>query len=335
MVQMSIGDLSSSFWNQVNSRRLKASMENLSQEISTGKVTDLHMATGGDFKNLSSLESALTSLQAYKTSTAEAALFAETMQRSLANIQETTSEISSALFLAASSDSENIVKVTASDARSRFSSIISVLNSQIGNRSMFSGTETSSNPLISADEIIANIKVAIAAETTASGVEAVVSSWFGDSGGGFETIAYQGSENFLPAFRLGPNDTTSLEIRADSQGVRDLLKGFTLAALVADGTLSGSHSERLEMTRFAANHLLNSEDSITELRAHVGSIEARIESAHVRNTAEVSALELARSSILSSDPYNSATNLQTVQTQLEFLYAITAKISKLNLVNYI
>ena len=228
-----------------------------------------------------------------------------------------------------------MVQVTTSDARSRFISIVSVLNSQVGNRALFAGAETGNSALISAEDILTNIKASIVTETTASGVEAAVSSWFDDLGGGFETIAYQGSEKFLAPFRLGPNDTTSLNIRADSQELRDLLKGFALAALVADGALLGNPSERLEITRSAASRLLNSEDSLTEMRANIGSVEARIESAKARNNSEASALEIARSEILGVDPYKSATELQSIQTQLEMLYAMTAKISKLSLVDYI
>lgn len=335
MVQMSIGDLSISHWSQINNRRLKINIQSLSQELSTGKVANLHTATGGDFKNLSSLEGDLSNLNSYKLSNTEASLFTETVQRSLTKIQDTTSEISSALMLAASSDSASMVQVTTSDARSRFISIVSVLNSQVGNRALFAGAETGNSALISAEDILTNIKASIVTETTASGVEAAVSSWFDDLGGGFETIAYQGSEKFLAPFRLGPNDTTSLNIRADSQELRDLLKGFALAALVADGALLGNPSERLEITRSAASRLLNSEDSLTEMRANIGSVEARIESAQARNNSEASALEIARSEILGVDPYKSATELQSIQTQLEMLYAMTAKISKLSLVDYI
>jgi flagellar hook-associated protein 3 FlgL len=238
-------------------------------------------------------------------------------------------------MMAASSENPDMIQVTTSDARSHFSSIVSVINTKIGNRSLFAGTNTSTNALISVDEIINSIKISISAETTASGIETAVSSWFDDPGGSFETIAYQGSENLVTTFRLSPNDTKSLELRADSQGFKNLLKGFTLATLVADGVLLSNPTEQIEMTKSAASYLLNSENSITEMRSYVGTIQSYIENANTRNITEISAIEIARSSILSVDPYDSATKLQSMQTQLELLYAMTAKLSKLSLVNYI
>jgi flagellar hook-associated protein 3 FlgL len=71
------------------------------------------------------------------------------------------------------------------------------------------------------------------------------------------------------------------------------------------------------------------------MRSYVGTIQSYIENANTRNITEISAIEIARSSILSVDPYDSATKLQSMQTQLELLYAMTAKLSKLSLVNYI
>lgn len=335
MVQMSIGDLSSTFWNQVHNRRVKSTLQDLSTQLATGKTTDLHAATGGDFRNLTSIESTLSSLNAYKISTSETSIFAETMQRSLTSIQETVSEVGAALLIAGSSDSPSIIQTTTTDARSRFEMVVSVLNTQIGNRGLFSGTGTSGIALISSEEILDELKTAIASETTAIGVDSVVSAWFDDVGGGFETTAYLGSDDDLAPFRIGPNENAEIKLRADSQGMRDVLKSFALASLVSEGALFGDSSERNELTRISADQFLNNETTLTEFRAQVGTVEAQIETAQARNSAETSALEIARSDIVAIDPYESATDLQNTQTQLEMLYTMTARLSRLSLVNYI
>jgi len=64
-------------------------------------------------------------------------------------------------------------------------------------------------------------------------------------------------------------------------------------------------------------------------------IEAQIDGATARNTAESSALELARAELIAIDPYKAATDLTSVQTQLETLYALTARLSRLSLVEYL
>ena len=54
-----------------------------------------------------------------------------------------------------------------------------------------------------------------------------------------------------------------------------------------------------------------------------------------RNQAELLSLELAQSDLVGADPYRLATELEAVQTNLEMLYSITARLSRLNLTDFI
>jgi flagellar hook-associated protein 3 FlgL len=71
------------------------------------------------------------------------------------------------------------------------------------------------------------------------------------------------------------------------------------------------------------------------MRAGIGTLEARIETATARNSAETSALEMARNEIIAVDPYKAATDLSAAQTQLETLYTVTARLSRLSLAGYL
>jgi flagellar hook-associated protein 3 FlgL len=74
---------------------------------------------------------------------------------------------------------------------------------------------------------------------------------------------------------------------------------------------------------------------MVNLQAQVGFSEARIEALTVRHSTERASLEMARNDLLSVDPYQSATELEQVQFQLQSLYAITSRMSQLSLVNYL
>jgi flagellar hook-associated protein 3 FlgL len=67
----------------------------------------------------------------------------------------------------------------------------------------------------------------------------------------------------------------------------------------------------------------------------VGTTQAQIVSAVTRNGAEESALEIARAGIVSADPYDAASRLEELQTRIEALYLITARVSRLSLSEYI
>ena len=61
----------------------------------------------------------------------------------------------------------------------------------------------------------------------------------------------------------------------------------------------------------------------------------KISAAETRNSSEESALQIARNDLTSVDPYSTATKLQETQTQLETIYALTARMSHLSLLDYL
>ncbi len=71
------------------------------------------------------------------------------------------------------------------------------------------------------------------------------------------------------------------------------------------------------------------------MRANLGTVEAHIETVSVQSASETSALEILKANLLSVDPYETASELQAVQTQLETLYALTARMSRLSLVDFL
>lgn len=335
MQTLTFGDLAGPFRSQMNNYRLKSELQRLGQELATGKTADLRKATRGDLGNYAGLDSAINSLAAYKTSASEAALFADTLQRSLESVQQTTSDIGPALLIAGSTNEATVIQTAATDARTRFAAVVSVLNTKIADRALLSGTDIGSDALADSETMLADIKTAIATETTAAGIEAVVEAWFDGPGGGFETLGYLGGTADLAPFRIGPDEQTSLSLRADDQNIRDVLKGFAMAALVSDGALPGNHDERVALVGLAATRLLAGDKALAELRAGVGTVEGQIETARVRNGAEASALKIARSDLVRADPYTTATDLKAAETQLETLYTITARLSRLSLPEYL
>lgn len=83
------------------------------------------------------------------------------------------------------------------------------------------------------------------------------------------------------------------------------------------------------------DQVINSKRGLIEVQSRVGATEARIEIAASRSAGARAAYETARLDTLAVDPYATATRLQETQTQLETLYTLTARLSGLNLVNFL
>lgn len=331
---VSIGDLSQSLQLRRDNARLQADLTRVSGELSSGRVADLRAAERGDLRPLAAIERTLTLLEGYRTSVREAALFAETAQTTLATLDADADRLIGSLFLARTAALPAQIDAVGADAAAAFDSAVARLNVQIAGRTLFAGTATDGPALAPAGDILDAVELAAAGATTAAEVETAVDAWFG-TGGGFDTAGYVGSPDALRPFRLSDGDTASLALTAEAPELRATLKGMAMAALLDRGILAGLPGERGDLAQRAAEALLPARDGIVALRASVGDAEAAIERSRVRTEVEITAAEVARARITSADPYEAAADLQSLQIQLESLYAVTARLSRLSLADYL
>lgn len=327
----SLGDLAQSFMLRQQNLQLRQEVNRLSAEVTTGRTADLSGRMSGDFAYLADIERSLGLLQGYRTSVTEAAVFTSAMQASLDRVQDISDTLSRSLFDSAGSGLPALQTLGATSAKAALSEIVAAFNTQTAGRSLFAGNATDQPALAAADTILAELRTVVGSQTTAAGLKAAVDQWFDAASGGFETLGYLGATEGLAPYRLDREGTVDLDLRADSPALKEILKQVSLAALAGDASLPLTERARSDLLRQAGEGLLGSKDKLIELRAHLGFAEARIEEGRVRLSSEKSSLELARNALLSVDPFESATLLENAQSQLESLYAVTVRLSRLSL----
>lgn len=334
MTLMSVGDLSKSFHMRRHSAELKLALERYGTEATTGRTANLAQTVKGDFTAVAGLERSLTQLDAYRGATNEAAAFAAAMQETLGTVGTLASGGASGLIQASMSTSANVILSAGIDVKQRFVSAVAALNTRAADRTLLGGADTTTAAIVPAEDILVALRALTAGMTSAASIDAAVVAWFDDPAG-YETVAYRGASTPLAPFQLGEGEDVSLNITANHSQIRDTLKGLALGALVGEGALTFDRPEQMALARRAGEHMLTADTAITYLRADLGAIEARIDEAATRNSAESASLQLALSAIVSVDPYEVASALQETQTQLETLYTITARMSQLHLVGYL
>ena len=67
----------------------------------------------------------------------------------------------------------------------------------------------------------------------------------------------------------------------------------------------------------------------------IGLQEAATTQTQAQNTAENTSLSLIRSTLISADPYETATALQETEASIQNLYTLTARLSRLKLTDYL
>lgn len=332
MNYLSIGDMAQAYQMRRHNLELKTTLSSLTSEVTTGVKSDLGDAVSGDFTALAGIDRSLTALSAYKTATTEAELSASTMQRALGTITDLDSGIGVALVSAGTTGTATIMDATLSDAATRFSTLISTLNINVTGRYLFSGAASDTPPLPAPDTILTALRSELVGATDAADVIARIDSWFDDPAG-FEATIYSGAAA-QSEFRIANRESISIEITANDPQLRDTLKGYATAALLKGGLFAGDLSARSTLSTVAGERIVQGDQNLAVLSADLGTVEAKIADAATRNDAERSALELARSELIAADPYESASALEAVRTQLETLYTLTARLSSLSMTDF-
>ncbi len=334
---ISVGDMARAFQMRHQGSAMRQEINRLNTELTTGRKLDTGAALRGDFSTLAGIEGSLTSLAAYKTTTTEATLVSGTMQTVLSGIRNLTKTAGPAMVSTAETASAAAVDARAGDARQSFIATIGLLNTSAGGRFTMAGAASDQVPVASASDILGWLRDEVSGEIGANGVAAKVDAWFDapPGGGGYLDHAYNGSAEPVGPIPLGPGEAAHLPFTAGDPEVRDVLKGLALAALVSEGLMQGNDVERARITQIAGQRVMSGDERLIAAQARLGMQEQAIAGATARNAAETTALTTARSAIAEADPFETATALEALSTQMETLYSVTARMSRLNLTSFL
>lgn len=335
MPLVSIGDMSQQFLSLRNTGNIKSDLARLGQELSTGLVADITEHLGGDSRQFSGVKHSLDVLDAYRQSTNETALLLDRLQLAFGQIDETRSRTADALLLITEHSQPNQMEFAAETARIAFGDIVSAINAKHAGRSVLGGGEVDVAPLLDADSMLSDIVSSIGASPLTSDIIQAVEDWFDNPTGGFSSIGYQGSAGTTMTRNLGANQTITVDIRADDQSIREILKATALAAIVPDIASNITAQDQGVLLQKAGVDMLSASGDAASLQSRVGFLQETVSTAQARLASEKSSLSIAHNDLISADPFDTATRLEAVQLQLETHYTVASRLSRLSLVEYI
>ncbi len=330
---VSLGDLAQTFLLRRQNADLRANVTRLATEVTTGQVADPGRHLAGDVSALTGIDAALARLGSFTRAADEAAFFSGTMQTALAAVQDMASTLAPTLLSVATAGNPGTVLTAAREARQSFETAVSLYNTRLGDRAIFAGVQTATAPLPPADVLLGDMQNAVAGCLTAQDAEAALDAWF-DSTTGFSATGYLGGAA-LADLPVGPGQTAMIDVTAADPAIRKTLKGFGMAALLDRGLFATAPQPQAALLRRAGETLAEGQNGRALLAARLGTTEGQIAGARTRNGAETTALQIARAELLAVDPYEAAARLQAAQGQLESLYTITARLSRLSLVDFL
>ncbi len=331
---ISVGDMALDMVLRTRQAQIKGDIQVHAEEVTTGIASDLPQHLSGDLGALLSIETSLGALGSYKTVTREAQLTAGTMQRVVDQARTDTTELATNMLATHMRSNADSLRALGEAAGQIFQSTVSGLNSRVAGRALFAGTETKGAALNEGNVMLSDLSAAVAGSVTAADVDAVLDAWFG-AGGGFETTGYLGSTDDLAPLRISESTTVTFDLRADDELFRDVLKNLARAALAVDDSLGLSVGTQNALMDSSGNGLLAASASLTEAQSQLGAQEGRIAQTLSEVESQTTALQMARTRLVEVDSFAAATALEQTQFQLESIYAVTARLSRLSLADYI
>ncbi|GJL93733.1 MAG: hypothetical protein DHS20C05_01380 [Hyphococcus sp.] len=310
---------------------LKARADTTRTEAVTGRYEDVTKHLRGDVGSAHLLKKAVDDVKAYQQSLSLAEGRAQATQFALGTLTQESSRIATEGLSAFSRGDEGTLRTIASDSRAAISSVFASLNTTFGGRTLFGGDVTNSSPLAAPEQLIADVEAIIAGATDAADVEAQLDTYFNDPAGGFETTIYQGGAGDAPEVEIAPGIRVGVSTKANDQTIKDLLRGLVSMATFQSATFAGADA----IVENGAKKTLGAESPMADLRASIGVNESRIGSAKSGYEVEESLLTSLYNNKTARDPYEAASELQLLESEIEKSFLLTARLSRLSLSNFI
>ena len=334
MMTTGTSDLSRLFLSTGHSARIKSELSRHTVELSTGQLADPATRLGAGLTRLSDIDRQSARTAGFSQAALQTAQALSTMQTALSSLDAARGRTQATTLQLAGIASPLRTEAAATSARADLATMLGALNTRSGDLTLFAGRATDGPAVAPTAQVLADLRLSLAGASSVADVEARIDAWFGP-GGGFETAGYLGDTGAPLTRRVDDTTVITAPVRADDPALRRVLAATALAGLADDPGMTLTDAQRQDLFLRAGERLLESAEGIVHLRANLGAAEARLDVVMSDQSARKTALGLMRSELVAADPFEAATRLRAVQNQLETHYALTARLSRLSLADYL
>lgn len=314
-------------------------------EAATGRHDDIGLSLGvrtgfdiGLRLHLSALEKGLDGAR-------QAALRADTLQNALSSINGLVERFRSTITGARTAESGR--SLSASFARTALDTLHDTLSVTYDGQYLFGGLATDISPLNAyADGPRQAVLDAFQTEfgfaptdPATEGISATQLDAFLD--GAFSNLfsatgwsgTWSNAADAVPRFRLPSGDSLGLSTSANEAFSRTLTQAFTMIEVLGGSKISAATFQNV--TDRALALVSEAQLKSTDEQARIGIGQDRLKAAQTALEQSKSTTTSAISALEDVDPYEAATRVNLLMTQLEGAYALTGRISKMSLLSYI
>lgn len=314
--------------------QVKDALDRAVRELSSGLKEDRVAASGGDTARLAALDRNIGAIEVRQPVLAMAVARADAAQTSMTAIREQVDDLGAKLMDTITYAAGGGVDTLAAQAEVSLRLAVGALNVQVAGRSVFGGAVGVGDAFASADDVIALVQAALTSDPDINVAMAAVDAIFAP-GGDFDTQIYLGAAADAPLVDMGRNERLAASVRGDDPNTfRTLLKGLALAAALPGTPLTGDLNAAATIYTTAGAAVLAGTDQVIATQARLGAVEQELMKVQARDSAERTALSITRADLIAADPEETATKVKNLESQLNLIYAVTARTMSLSFLNY-
>jgi flagellar hook-associated protein 3 FlgL len=335
---------------------MNSQLNTLTAEASSGLKVNPASSMGNNAALLYSLQMQADQQNVLQTTATNAGNQLDAAQTALTGIASAVQTIANASISTNASSTEGETAV-ASQATSTMSQVLDLLNTQYDGNALFAGDATSSPPMQSANAPggpLAAVNAVLSAAVTANGGQPLTSAnvqalLTGPNGlsSVFNNTNSNPALNYNSAFYTAPDDgkstqvligqnqTLSYSVKGNQSGFTDLMQGLSMLTMLgAPSTQLDSTAKSAILTQAGAligqaqNELITQQGQLGTVQAQLQQVATAQQSAASNTSQQIATFENA-------DQTAVATQLSSLQTQLQASYQVTADLSQLTLSHYL
>ncbi len=328
---------------------IQAELAKAQHELATGQHQDAGLELGYKTGRTVSMRQEFDQLQAIGETNNVLSERLTTTQDALGQLVESAQSMMATLF--ASRNAGGGAEVSAIEARTAMESMGELLNTSYGGVRIFGGINTDSTPVVdyfsdptstAKQAVDADFLAAFGVSQDAAGVGAIDAAAMqtfldGAFAGNFDPAPWatnwSAATDQVIESRISLSVTVETSVSANENAFRKLAQAFTMVADLGGKNLNQGAFQAIADTSIGI--LGEAIDGMTQLQSQMGVAQEGIRSANERMELQKLVLQGGVQNLEGVDPFEASTRATTLLTQLETSFAVTARIQRLTLTNYL
>ncbi|GGK33138.1 flagellar hook-associated family protein [Salinarimonas ramus] len=327
----------------------QAELARASHELSSGRHADVGLTLGARTGTSVELRQELARIGTIIDTNGLVGARLDTMQAALSNVQGTAEDLLGVLI--AVKEGSEAAEVVAPQAALNLKSLVGTMNANLNGQYLFAGINTDVPPMeeyfgpppsAAKTEIDARFVTAfghlpddpLAATITpaamAAFIDTQIAPLFADPGWG---TYWSSASNENLSSRISGTETIETSANANEQPFRDLTMAYMMLSALGGETLSqGAYREIVDR---AIGLVGGAMQDVTTVQARLGVAQNRVGDASDRMAIQRDILTRQVTDLENVDPFEAATRVNALMSQVEVSYSLTARIREMSLLRYL